>query len=57
MIPRPYNRSHYFFSRGISDGVPLEKSAPPLESWWRAFVGGLGIVIFMIALFFVLGVR
>jgi len=32
-----------------------EDRAPPIETWTRSFIGGLGIVIFMLALWTVLG--
>jgi hypothetical protein len=44
----------YRFARKRSDGLPLEKS-PPLESWTSATVGGVLIILFVLAAFWTAG--
>lgn len=45
-----FHPNQYRFSRQRSDGLPLEKT-PPIRAWTSATLGGIGIIAFMIAAF------
>lgn len=55
-IPKAFidhDRRQYTFSRGITDGIPLEKSDAPIESWFSGITACICMVALVIMLWIV----
>lgn len=51
---KPFDSKHYAFSRQITDGVKIQPSAPPIESWFSGIVACICMVALVIAVWVVL---